>query len=31
MQLVIGSMHQWGATSIYITSYFKMFDSNVTL
>ncbi len=31
MHLVCGSMHQWGITSIYVTSYFKIYDQSVTL
>lgn len=31
IHLVIGSMHQWGIITIYVTSYFRMFDSGVTL
>jgi hypothetical protein len=31
IHLVIGSMHQWGIITIYVTSYFRMFDKGVTL
>lgn len=31
IHLVIGSLYQWGIVNIYITSYFKISDPNVTL
>jgi len=31
LHLVIGSLYQWGIINIYVTSYFKTFDSSVTL
>ena len=31
LQLIAGSLYQWGMVSIYITSYFKMTDSSLTL
>ncbi len=31
IHLVIGSLYQWGIINIYITSYYRMSDPNITL
>ena len=31
IQLVIGSLYQWGIVNIYLTSYFHLSDSGLTL
>lgn len=31
IHLVIGSLYQWGIINIYITSYYRLTDSGVTL
>jgi hypothetical protein len=31
IHFIIGSLYQWGIVNLYITSYFKRFDSSVTL
>lgn len=31
IQLIVGSIYQWGIVNIYITSYFRTKDSSVTL
>jgi hypothetical protein len=31
IQLVVGSVYQWGIVNIYITSYFRTIDSSVSL
>jgi hypothetical protein len=31
IQLIIGSVYQWGIINIYITSYFRTMDNSVTV
>ena len=31
VQLIIGSVYQWGIINIYVTSYFRLSDSSVNL
>lgn len=31
IQLVIGSLYQWGIVNIYLTSYFHLSDADLTL